>query len=407
MVESTRADLSALKIDRSDEHRQEPRRVARRAWLWGAVVVILALGAWLARSWGTSAIAVETALVTSVSPSQTSTRLNASGYVVAQRQADVASKATGRLIGLYAEPGDRVKTGQIVARIESADVAARVDQARANLAVADAALVQARTAADEARLDYDRKRRLLDEHLVSASEFDVIEARHKRAQSGVVSAEAAIKSATAAVRSAEIEVDNTIIRAPFDGTVLSKNADVGEIVAPFGSSATAKAAVVRIADMGSLLVEADVSERNLDQVTIGSPCEITLDAFPSRPYRGTVETIVPTADRAKATVLTKIRFLDRDERVLPEMSAKVAFLAEPLPETAAPRLAVPSAAVVKREGRSTVFVVRDARAVETPVETGSLTGQLVEVRSGLAPGDRVVLNPPENLKSGARVKANS
>jgi RND family efflux transporter MFP subunit len=407
MVESTRADLSALKIDRSDEHRQEPRRVARRAWLWGAVVVILALGAWLARSWGTSAIAVETALVTSVSSSQTSTRLNASGYVVAQRQADVASKATGRLIGLYAEPGDRVKTGQIVARIESADVAARVDQARANLAVADAALVQARTAADEARLDYDRKRHLLDEHLVSSSEFDVIEARHKRAQSGVVSAEAAIKSATAAVRSAEIEVDNTIIRAPFDGTVLSKNADVGEIVAPFGSSATAKAAVVRIADMGSLLVEADVSERNLDQVTIGSPCEITLDAFPSRPYRGTVETIVPTADRAKATVLTKIRFLDRDERVLPEMSAKVAFLAEPLPETAAPRLAVPSAAVVKREGRSTVFVVRDARAVETPVETGSLTGQLVEVRSGLAPGDRVVLNPPENLKSGARVKANS
>jgi RND family efflux transporter MFP subunit len=407
MVESTRADLSALKIDRSDEHRQEPRRVARRAWLWGAVVVFVALGAWLARSWGTSAIDVETALVTSVSSSQTSTRLNASGYVVAQRQADVASKATGRLIGLYAEPGDRVKTGQIVARIESADVAARVDQARANLAVADAALVQARTAADEARLDYDRKRRLLDEHLVSASEFDVIEARHKRAQSGVVSAEAAIKSATAAVRSAEIEVDNTIIRAPFDGTVLSKNADVGEIVAPFGSSATAKAAVVRIADMGSLLVEADVSERNLDQVTIGSPCEITLDAFPSRPYRGTVETIVPTADRAKATVLTKIRFLDRDERVLPEMSAKVAFLAEPLPETAAPRLAVPSAAVVKREGRSTVFVVRDARAVETPVETGSLTGQLVEVRSGLAPGDRVVLNPPENLKSGARVKANS
>jgi multidrug efflux pump subunit AcrA (membrane-fusion protein) len=142
-------------------------------------------------------------------------------------------------------------------------------------------------------------------------------------------------------------------------------------------------------------------------VTIGSPCEITLDAFPSHPYRGTVETIVPTADRAKATILTKIRFLDRDERVLPEMSAKVAFLAEPLPETAAPRLAVPSAAVVKREGRSTVFVVRDARAVETPVETGSMTGQLVEVRSGLAAGDRVVLNPPESLKSGARVKATS
>jgi RND family efflux transporter MFP subunit len=201
-------------------------------------------------------------------------------------------------------------------------------------------------------------------------------------------------------------LDSTVIRAPFDGTVLTKNADVGEIVAPFGSSTTARAAVVRIADMASLMVEADVSERHLDQVTIGAPCEITLDAYPQQRYHGVVETIVPTADRAKATVLTKIRFTERDPRVLPEMSAKVAFLTEEKsPAPTALRVAIPDQAVVSRNDRRVVFVVRNERAVETAVTTGASTNGLTEIRDGVGPGDQVIVGPPDDLRDGTRVAA--
>ena len=403
-MKTEEVDLSTLTIDRSRD--RIPNRRRAPVWLWVVLIALAGLAIWLARAWETAGIGVQVATVAALSGGSASTVLNASGYVVAQRQADVASKATGRLVALYVGPGDRVKLGQMIARIESADMAARLAEARANVAVAKSALVQAKAADDEARLDHDRKRRLLDAQLISSSAFDVVEARRIRAQAGVVSAEAMIVAAEAAARSAEVELANTDIRAPFDGTVLSKNADVGEIVAPMGSSATSKAAVVRIADMTSLLVEADVSERNLDQVRVGAPCEITLDAFPDTRYRGVVETIVPTADRAKATVLTKIRFVDKDARVLPEMSAKVAFLSAPRAASDAPaasRLAVPGGAIVSRDGRSTVFVVRDARAVETPIETGAAINGLVEVRGGLSAGDRVVVNPPTSLRSGTRV----
>jgi RND family efflux transporter MFP subunit len=254
-------------------------------------------------------------------------------------------------------------------------------------------------------LDFERKQGLLQADLISKAEFDMATARHATAQAGVASAEAQVRAAEALVRAAAVELDNTVIRAPFDGTVLTKNADVGEIVAPFGSSATARAAVVRIADMRSLMVEADVSERHLDQVTQGSPCEITLDAYPQQRYQGVVATIVPTADRAKATVLTKIRFEQLDDRVLPEMSAKVAFLsgASPPPPSNAPRIAVPPDAITEQNGRKAVFLVRDNRAVRTTVETGASGNGVVEVRGAVASGDRVVLNPPEELSDGARV----
>jgi RND family efflux transporter MFP subunit len=397
-------DLSALRIDRS--RGRGPRPGSRYALAWGLVGVALVVGGWTWYSLRNSSLSLDVASVTTTSATGTAAVLHASGYVVAQRQADVASKATGRLVALYVGPGDRVKNGQILARIESADVTARLHQAQANEAAARAALAQARAAADEATLDYERKRGLRDAQLVSQSEFDVSSARHATAQAGVASAQAGVAAAEAAVRAAAVELDSTVIRAPFDGTVLTKNADVGEIVAPFGSSTTARAAVVRIADMASLMVEADVSERHLDQVSIGSPCEITLDAYPQQRYHGVVETIVPTADRAKATVLTKIRFTDRDPRVLPEMSAKVAFLSgEESPAPTALRIAVPDQAVVSREDRRVVFVLRNQKAVETAVVTGASTNGLTEIRNGVGPGDRVILNPPADLKDGTRVDA--
>ena len=172
--------------------------------------------------------------------------------------------------------------------------------------------------------------------------------------------EAAIRAFTAALHGADVALGYTYIRAPFDAVVLTKDADIGDIVTPIGAAAEAKAAVVTIADMNSLLVEADVSESNLKQVKVGEPCEIQLDAFPDLRFRGEVHMIVPTADRTKASVMVKVKFLDKDKRVLPEMSAKVAFLERPLkPEELKPRIAVNASSVVTQDSRKYVFLVKD------------------------------------------------
>ncbi|MBE0597984.1 MAG: efflux RND transporter periplasmic adaptor subunit, partial [Desulfuromonadales bacterium] len=213
-----------------------------------------------------------------------------------------------------------------------------------------------------------------------------------------------VQTAEAALRRAEVAVDYTRLRAPFDAVVLTKNADVGDIVTPIGAAAEARAAVVTVADLESLQVEADVSESNLAQVRVGQPTEIELDALPESRFAGEVHMIVPTADRSKATVMVKVRFLERDPRVLPEMSARVAFLQRPLgSDERHPRLALPQAALIERRGETVVFRVSGQQAAAVPVTTGIVLGDLVEV-SGVQADDRVVLRPPSSLQDGDRVK---
>ncbi|MFQ5770982.1 MAG: efflux RND transporter periplasmic adaptor subunit, partial [bacterium] len=241
----------------------------------------------------------------------------------------------------------------------------------------------------------------------SESDYDIAEARYKSAEAAVAAAKAQIELAQATVVAAEVDVENTNIRAPFDGTVLTKNADIGEMVAPFAASSNSRGAVVTIADMNSLEVEADVSESNIHKVRPGQYCEIILDAFPNHRYPGFVHKIVPTADRAKATVLTKIRFSERDEKVLPEMSAKVNFLARTLKENdhdLAPRTAVSKSAIITRNGEKVVFVVRDNVLIETPISTGKEFGGLIEIIRGVSNGDTVVLNPTDDFSSGLKIK---
>jgi RND family efflux transporter MFP subunit len=214
-----------------------------------------------------------------------------------------------------------------------------------------------------------------------------------------------VNAAKAALHNADVAVEYTLIRAPFDGVVLTKNADVGDIITPLGAAANAKASVFTLADMNSLQVEVDVSESNLEQVKVGQPCEIQLDAFPESRFRGVVHMIVPTADRTKATVLVKVSFLDRDERVLPEMSAKVAFLQRQVrPDEQRPRTAINPAAVITRGGKTLVFLIRDNRVTETPVSLGSRLGDMVEVLDGLKPGSRIALKPLDRLRNGSAVK---
>jgi RND family efflux transporter MFP subunit len=221
----------------------------------------------------------------------------------------------------------------------------------------------------------------------------------------VAAAEAAVKAGAAGLQAANVALEYTLIRAPFDAVVLTKNADVGDIITPLGAAANAKAAVVTIADLTSLQVEADVSETNLGLVKVGQPCEIQLDALPVFRFRGVVHAIVPTVDRAKATIMVKVRFLDKDPRVLPEMRAKVAFLSRALkPDEEKPRTAVIRSAIIEQGGRKTLFLIQENRSVETPITTGEPFGEMVEVLGGVKAGDRVVANPPKRLRDGSRIR---
>jgi RND family efflux transporter MFP subunit len=350
----------------------------------------------------------ETVEVTSVSlmyPSQTFTTLNASGYVVAQRKAAVASKVTGRLVSMLVEEGSKIKKGQVLARLENDDTLAAVDQASANLNAARFNLKQAQAELHDAELSYNRSKELMAEGLISQSAFESSEARYKKASASVDAAEAAVRGQDAALKSAQVALEYTLVRAPFDAVVLTKNADAGDIVTPIGAAANAKSAVVTIADMDSLQVEADVSESGLHNVSVGQPCEIQLDAFPDLRFRGELHMIVPTADRSKATVLVKVRFIDKDDRILPEMSAKVAFLSRQVkPGEQDPRTVINPAAVMDRDGRKTVFLIKDDRVIEKGITAGDTLGDMVEVAAGLNAGDRVVLKPSVKLKDKDRVK---
>lgn len=390
------ADLSGLRINRDKKESENGKSSRTKVIVGGVLLILLGTGYMLLRGSFATIQEVEVATVSLTFPSQANAVLTASGYVVAQQKAAVASKGTGRLEYLGVQEGDKVKKGQLIGRLEDQDVVAALARATADwyLAKADS---------EDAHRTFERQRTLFASGLTSKAELEGAEARFKRVL-------ASIMSAQAAVRSAEVSVENTRIRAPFDGTVLTKDADVGEVVSSFGASSNSRGAVVTMADMSSLEVEADVSESNITRVKIGQPAEIVLDAYPEVRYQGYVGKIVPTADRAKATVLTKVRFKERDERVLPEMSAKVTFLSKELDKassSAPPKLTVPFSSVVNRNGSDAVLLVRDEIVTEVPVKTGERIGMRIEIREGVTQGDQVVARPDPSLSTGSKIKVKS
>ena len=394
-------DLSRLRIDRS----AAPVTRRRRYGKWLVLIALLAGGAAAFFYFGSrAAIPVEVAVITQAYPSQAHTQLNATGYVVAQRKAAVASKATGRLEWLGVREGSVVRENEVLARLENKDMEAALQQAQANVSLSRANLQQGEAEMRDAQRALERSRDLLQKNFVSAAAHDVAIARHEKARAAINGLKASIAVAQANVRSAQVSVDQTLIRAPFDGVILTKNANVGDVITPFSSASGSQAAVVTMADMTTLEVEADVSEASVGKVKIEQPCEIQLDALPGERFRGTVTRTVPTVDRAKATVSVKVRFVDTDVRILPEMSAKVAFLSKEMPEgERAPRTVVAPSALVDRAGRKVVYVVRDGKAVETAIQTGANYGEWLEVKQGLKPGDKVVIKPSERLRDGAPV----
>ncbi|HSI47735.1 MAG TPA: efflux RND transporter periplasmic adaptor subunit [Ideonella sp.] len=410
------ARLAGLKIQRGG-----PAAGRRRRRRWpAAVAVIVAAGVFwfllVPRRAEVQSTPVQTAY-----GSQQYQQLAASGYVVAQRRAAVASKATGRLVELNVREGSLLKKGDLIARVDASDVLASLGAADAGVRQAEAAQRQAEASFTLAQVqqanaedDLRRVQGLAGQHFVSTQAVDAALTRARAAQASTAAARAGVETARAAIGQARAQVqvqqvnrESTDIRAPFDGVVLVKNANVGDLITPFSNASGSLAAVVTMADMGTLEVEADVSESSVAKVKAEQPVEITLDAIPDVRFRGSVARIVPTVDRAKATVMTKIRFEQLDPRVLPEMSAKVTFLSQAVTaEQQKPLQAVNPKAIAEREGKPVVFRIGEDGQVEAvPVTPGRQLGELRELGgSGLKTGDKLVLSPPEKLKSGQKVK---
>ena len=396
-METRHADLNSLRIDKSkrEEHSSTPGR-NKKLITRGIVLLILIaalifiISSW--ESWFASEVEVNMTSVSLQSPSQSDAVLQASGYVVAQRKASVASKGTGRLAYLGVVEGDKVKKNQIIARLEDSDIRAQLDEANANLKLYEAQLM-------EAENNFKRQQELFNAKVVSKSQLETAETNYNRIL-------ASIQLAKAQIQSIEVALENMIIRAPFDGTVLTKNADVGEIVAPLAAGVNSRGNVVTIADMTSLQVEADVSESNIQKIIVGQDCEISLDAYPNLRYAGFVDKIVPTADRSKATVLVKVGFKNYDSRVLPEMSAKVLFLKEKEEQTDIDEpalLMVPLSALATRNEKKVVYKVIDNRAVEIQITTGREFGNYIVVLSGIENGEQVIDNPGQQITDGVSV----
>jgi HlyD family secretion protein len=284
-------------------------------------------------------------------------------------------------------------------------VQAQLEAASANVAVARASLEQAEAENRDASSSLKRTQDLVRQKFVSEAALDTAKARADRATAGISSAKAGLQVADANARNAKVSVDYTAIRAPFDGIILSKSANVGDLVTPFSSAADSKGAVVSMADMSTLEVEADVSESSLSKIRVNQPCEITLDALPDARFRGTVSRIVPTVDRAKATVMTKVHFDVIDARILPEMSAKVSFLSQAVTaEQQQAILAVSADALTQRAGASVVFVVRDGKAAQVDVTPGRKIGDLTAITGEVKTGEKAILMPTQELKPETPVK---
>ncbi len=372
------ADLSALRIRREPETRR-----GTRGWLlFGAVLVVAAgVGAYALAGRGLRPKKVEVVTASVVTQGQATTVLSATGYVEAERKADLSPKITSRITELNVTEGTRVRTGDVIARLDSTDLDAQLAEAKANWVNAQAELV--------------RQRNLFDQGLNTKSALDA-----------AVANEAATR---ARVRYVEALLDYTIIRAPFAGVITAKRAFVGEAVSPFGSSPSgggSGGAIATIVEFSSLYVGADVNEANLSKLAKNQPAEIALDAVPDKTYHGRLRQIVPAADRQKATVRVKIAFLDADDRVLPDLSARVAFTAEPTQgkETRS-RVVIPKAALTTVDGRTGVFRIVEGKTAFTPVTAaGDVQGQ-VEVTQGLQGGERLVsLAGGLQLRDGEKVR---
>jgi RND family efflux transporter MFP subunit len=406
-VTNLKDELASLKIDHS------ARAGGAGAGTWAVLavlVLVIAGGGWF---WMNHTQAAEVQVATVIARTGTAPPdavLNASGYVTARRRATVSSKVTGKVLEVNLEEGQAVRRGQILARLDDAQV-------RAGLAVAEAQLeASRRTAAEdearlrEARLTLDRRSQLFKEGVVNRAEVDAAGAQVESIEARIALAQQQVLVSESLVRQRRTDLDDMVVRAPFDGIAISKDAQPGEMISPVSAGGGfTRTGIGTIVDMSSLEIEVDVSENYINRVRPGQPIEAVLDAYPDWTIPAHVITTVPTADRQRATVRVRIGFepeVKSDARILPDMGVKVRFLAEraqAVDPAARARLLVPQAAVQQTGGPAVVFVLRGEAVERRAISIGAAEGDRVEVLSGLADGDRVVIDAPASLTDGARV----
>ncbi|MCQ4166540.1 efflux RND transporter periplasmic adaptor subunit [Tahibacter harae] len=409
MVDNTEM-LKQLRIDRS----APPEPAAHKGRWIGlglAVLAVAGIGGWLAFGRGTTWV-VATAVAQPITPAAaaSSSVLDASGYVTARRQATVSAKVTGRVAEVRIEEGQRVEEGEVLARLDPVDAQAALEQARTQLDAARALLVEQRVQLARAERDQKRQQDLVARKLTSqqASEDAVTEVAALRAR--IAAQERQVAVAQSGLDMAQVQLDNTVVKAPFSGVVTVKAAQPGEIVSPMSAGGGfTRTGIGTIVDMNSLEIEVDVNESYIGRVQPGQPVESTLNAYPDWKIPGKVIAIIPTADRSKATVKVRIGLDIKDGRIVPDMGARVAFLGEarPAPATDAkpiPGVLVPAEAIKNVGDASLAYVVKDGRLEERKLTLGQTMSSSRQVLSGLSAGDRVALAPPDGVKSGDKVE---
>jgi RND family efflux transporter MFP subunit len=397
-------ELAALRIEREPDRRGGSRWVA-----WVAVIAVLGAGGFAGWRWATRQrpVVVETAAVSERAAGMQAAVLNASGYVTARRRATVSSKITGKVIEVNVEEGMAVTEGQVLARLDDATL-------KAGLALADAQATAARSGVREnevrlaeAKVTLIRRNQLLADKLVTQADVDAARAEVDSLDARISASREQVRVAERQIELQRTNLDDTIIRAPFSGIAISKDAQPGEMVSPVSAGGGfTRTGICTIVDMRSLEIEVDVNESYINRVKPDQDVTAALDAYPDWQIPARVITMVPTADRQKATVLVRIGFKQLDPRILPDMGVKVTFLrnAEEADAPAArPVTLVPKAAIRTENNQAYAFVVGNDLVDRRAVKTGGADGDRVEVLAGLNPGERVVVSPPPGLTSGMRV----
>lgn len=399
------SDLASLRIDRnapqppSAMRRVIPALIALVAVIVGGYLVVQKIEGKVFKQ------EVKTTTVLTLSPSQADVLVTATGYVIPQQTSKVGAKMPGRIAKVFVKEGDTVKQGDLIAQLEDADQRSAMTAAGSRVGAAQARIATARANLQEITIQVERERALVASGAVGKANLDNLVAREAALKEAVRAAEAEAAVSQADVGSVNVGLKDREVRAPISGRIVAKPATLGEFVGGVGNIGL----VAEIVDFDSLMVEVDVPEPRLHNIKVGAPAEIVLDAYPNQRYRGTAVELGQRVNRAKGTVMVKVKFADDHEGVLPEMSARVSFLSKSITDEAkkqAPKKVVPGETVVERDGRKVVFTVADGVLKSHPVRVGEKVGSagLVELVDGPPDGTRVVAQPTNETADGQRIK---